>query len=413
MTDSSTAAKKSVAVFLGGRSPEHDVSVVSGLQVFQAIDRTKYDPFIVYVAGDGGFYVGGELESRDFYVPSGAQKQALCEVVIDAHPAEKGKGALVAKSSGLFAKPKRFIFDIALPVFHGLSGENGAVQGMFEMMNVPYAGMRVMGAGVAMDKVATKRLLRSLDIATLPFVELKRPQEGYLVPARELEAQLKDLEFPVIVKPSHLGSSIGVAKAKTIEDVAACLPAIFKYDTHAIIEPFVKNLVEYNVAVMRKDGEVITSAIERPKGTDDLLDFKQKYCSGGDGKTGVKTGGVKNPGQISEGMLSLTRELNPKLTTQQEDFIRSSAIKFFEAAGGAGSPRIDFIGDSKSGEIWFNEVNPCPGSYGYFLWEAAAQPLLFTKFVSALLEEARVQSQGQSLPDDPVPADAQLFKRKD
>src|SRR5690606_37757130 len=128
--------------------------------------------------------------------------------------------------------------------------------------------------------------------------------------------------------------------------------------------------VEYNVAVSRIEGEVRTSAIERPKAQEELLDFKQKYLSGGDNKSGTK-----NPGESSEGMLSLTRELNPRLDKGQEENIRAWSRAMFIGVEGAGAPRIDYLCDSKSGEIWLNEVNPIPGSYGYFLWEAAEQPL--------------------------------------
>lgn len=410
MTYSLPKNKQTVAVFIGGASPEHDVSVVSGLQAFQAIDRSLFDPFVVYISTNGRFFIGEELEKRGVYIPSESDLGKLTEVTIDVH---SNPSALIAKKAGLIGAPKRIEFDIAMPVLHGLSGENGNIQGLFEMMGAAYTGMRVMGSAVAMDKVTTKQMLGALDIATLPYTVLNRPREGYLIPRPELEAALKDIEFPVIVKPTHLGSSIGVAKANDLDEVAASLPVIFQYDTAAIIEPFVQNLVEYNVAVIAGDDAPITSAIERPKGTDELLDFKQKYCAGGSGTKGTKSGGgVKSPGQISEGMLSLTRELNPEITAEQESFIRESAAKFFTAAGNAGAPRIDFIGNRESGEIWFNEVNPCPGSYGYFLWEAAQTPLLFTKFLTHLLSEALFHARASILPDDPVPKDAQLFKRK-
>src|SRR5207253_7847343 len=120
-----------------------------------------------------------------------------------------------------------------------------------------------------------------------------------------LERLLDGIGFPCIVKPVHLGSSIGVSKADDMEEVRALLPAIFRLDPQALIEPFVPNLVEYNLSVMRLGGEIRTSAIEQPKRAEELLDFRQKYLSGGDGKSGVKGDGG------SQGMLSLTRDINP------------------------------------------------------------------------------------------------------
>ena len=169
--------------------------------------------------------------------------------------------------------------------FHGLGGEDGQIQGLFETANVPYTGMRTLASAVFMDKAATKRLLRGLDIPLLPDAVVARSAGG-LPSAESLKPLLSNIGFPCIVKPAHLGSSIGVGKADDIEDVRALLPTIFRLDQQAVIEPFVPNLVEYNLAVARIGGAVRTSAIEQPKRAEELLDFRQKYLSGGDGKSG-------------------------------------------------------------------------------------------------------------------------------
>ncbi|MEM7679735.1 MAG: D-alanine--D-alanine ligase, partial [Pseudomonadota bacterium] len=376
-------SKIRVAVFFGGRSPEHDVSVVSGLQVLGAVDPNKYDAFPVYVAQDGRFLTGDVLRERSNYMLSGASEAHCVEVTPDVKADKIGR--LIPKKTGFFGKPKAIEFDVALPVFHGLYGEDGHVQGLFEMMGVPYTGSRVMASSILMDKVATKWILHDLDIPHLPYAVIERPDSGYFISQDDLKKTLGKLKFPLILKPVHLGSSIGVAKVNDLEELSACLPAVFEYDDSAIVEPFVQNLVEYNVAVSKIGGTVRTSAIERPKATEELLDFKQKYLSGGDNKSGNKLGGSKSAGQISEGMLSLTRELNPELKPKQEEQIRAWAETMFSALNGSGAPRIDYICDGKSGEIWMNEVNPIPGSYGYFLWEAASDPLLFSELVSGLI----------------------------
>ncbi len=396
--------KKRIAVFFGGRSPEHDVSVVSGLQVLQAIDQSRYQAFPVYIDPVGKWLTGDILRKRKNYLLDKNSIKQVQQVTLDVTPS--GKGVLLPHKSSLFGSGKPIEFDVAIPAFHGLVGEDGGFQGLFETAGIPYTGMRTMATSLLMDKAATKHLLKSLDIPVLPYTILRKPDEGYLIPRDELEALVKDIGFPCIVKPVHLGSSIGVAKADNVEEIAASLPGVFEYDDAAIVEPFVQNLVEYNVATARFSRETRTSAIERPKAVDELLDFKQKYLSGGDNKTGTKS-----PGQTSEGMLSLTRELNPKLDQKTEDNIREWATKMFEAIDGTGAPRIDFIGDSKTGEIWMNEVNPIPGSFGYFLWEAAEDPILFTDFMSALIEEAVTCARGRKLPKDPVPMDARLLRR--
>lgn len=407
-------SKKKVAVIFGGRSPEHDVSVVSGLQVLGAVDSDEYEAFPVYISPDGKWYVGDILRDRDNYLIEGAKLKQVTEVTLDVcvrYEAEH-KGRLLPKKSGFLSKAKPIDFDVALLSFHGLYGEDGNIQGLLELANVPYTGMRTMGTSVLMDKVATKYVLESNDIPCLPYAALRRPKSGYKLPIEDIEAQTSHIKFPACLKPAHLGSSIGVAKVESAQDIQDCLPAIFQFDDQAILEPFVENLVEYNVAVSRISGAVKFSAIERPKTTDELLDFKQKYLSGSDDKSGNKLGGTKAEGAaISEGMLSLTRELNPDISAEMSENIKGWSRKMFDALSGTGAPRIDFIGNSKTGEIWMNEVNPIPGSFGYFLWEAAEDQLLFTDLLSGLIEEAVQENKGRALPRDPVPKDARLLKR--
>lgn len=403
-------AKKKIAVFFGGRSPEHDVSVVTGLQILHAIDESLYEAFPVYVTPEGEWLVGEVLRERGNYLLSAEDRKKTKNVSLDIKPAARPR--LIEQESGFLKKSKGIEFDVAIPAFHGLYGEDGNVQGLFEFTGVPYAGMRTLAASVLMDKGATKKILQSAGIPMLPYAIIKRPEQGLMIAEGDLKEMMGEVSFPCIVKPSHLGSSIGVAKADSIEELRTALPVIFEYDDAAIIEPFVENLVEYNVAVSKAFGEgVRTSAIERPKAQDELLDFKQKYLSGGDNKTGNKLG-QKTSAPVSEGMLSLTRELNPELESKMAEDIRRWASEMFDAVDGAGAPRIDFIGNSKTGELWLNEVNPWPGSIGYFLWEAAEEPVLFTDFLSALIDEALQEYKKRQLPKDPVPKEARLLKRK-
>ena len=396
--------KTRIAVFLGGRSPEHDVSVVTGLQALQALDQSRFEAFVVYVTPQGDWLVGAGLEDRRNYLPDATLRAKLTEVTLDI--ASGGTGRLPPRKTGLFSRRPPVEFDVALLAFHGLGGEDGQFQGLFEVANIPYTGMRTPASAVLMDKVATKRMLAGTGIPLLKHALIERPEAG-LPPASALAAPLAEIGFPCCVKPVHLGSSIGVGKADNIEEVRALLAAIFRLDTQALVEPFVPNLVEYNVSVARFGGQPRCSAIERPKRVEDLLDFRQKYLSGG-GKD--KTGG-KNLMQPSEGMLSLTREINPVLTGQQAPDIRRWALAAFEAVGGTGAPRIDFLCNDATGEIWLNEVNPCPGSFAFYLWEAAEGPLGFTALLSALIDEAQGRHRAIQLPDDPVPQEARLLRR--
>lgn len=406
--------RKVVAVFFGGTSPEHDVSVVTGLQILGAIDPQDYDAFPVYISPDGRWFIGDKLRDRGNYLFDVEAIKALTQVTLDVNRDNSGaaRGRLMPVKKGMFGKNVVAEFDIALPAFHGLYGEDGNFQGLMEVTSIPYVGMRTLASSVLMDKVATKQFMQALGIPVLPYAELRRAGQGTLLPEATIEAAMKagKVKFPCILKPSHLGSSIGVAKVNSVKEIAACLPAIFAQDNVAILEPFVENLAEYNVAVMRVNGEIVTSAIERPKNDDELLDFKKKYMSGNGSKGGGVKGGEKS-GQISQGMLSLTRDLNPKITAKMEKDIRGWAVAMFDALGGTGAPRIDCIANDKTGDIWLNEVNPFPGSIGYFLWEAAADSLLFSEMLTNLLQEAISEHAKRRLPHDPVPRDARLLKR--
>jgi len=400
--------KTRVAVFFGGRSPEHDVSIVTGLQALEALDQDRFSSFPVYVATDGKWFTGDGLRSRTNYLPKETTLKELEAVALDLVPNVNGRGRLVSiKPAGVFGKPKAFEFDVALLAFHGLFGEDGRVQGLFEIANVPYTGMRPLASAVFMDKGATKQALAGSGIRLLPDAVIARPSTGLLPSPQEIEQSLSALDYPVIVKPLHLGSSIGVARAGKLDEVRGALSVIFRLDTHAIVEPFVENLVEYNVAVRNGPNGVETSAIERPKAQTELLDFKAKYLSGGSGKKS----GTKQPGTISEGMLSLTRELNPTVSDEFASLIHDWAAICFRTVYGTGAPRIDFLCDGSTGELWLNEVNPCPGSFGYYLWQASARPLLFPELLSALVDEAFASQRSIQLPPDPTHPDARLFPR--
>jgi len=403
--------KKTVAVFFGGRSPEHDVSAISAQQAMQAFDTSKYNIIPVYIAPDGAWYTGDYLKYRENLLLDAQGMKEVTEVTLDIK-ADRG-GKLLPKKTGMFGGAKPIHFDVAFPIFHGLYGEDGNLQGLFELANIPYAGPRTKASAILMDKVTTKFVLHCMGIPALPYAVIRRPLDGsYQVDEKHLEELFAPLGFPCILKPSHLGSSIGVAKVNSVEEVKACLPAVFEFDDSAIAEPFVQNMVEYNVSVGRINGEIKTSAIERPKTTEELLDFKTKYVPKGDGEGGLKNGGVKNSPLPSEGMLSLTRDINPDIPEEMDYNIREWGKLLFEALDGTGAPRIDYIGDEKTGEIWMNEVNPCPGSLGYFLWEASKDnPLLFTELLTNQIEEALRENASRVLPYDPVPVDARLLKR--
>ena len=345
-----------VAVLLGGRSPEHDVSVITGLQALAAIDQQRFMPFPVYISPRGQWFVGEALAERRNYLPDARTQGELTEVTLSL--GEPGKGRAVPKRSGSVRPAGRAGRVRCRAAGVSRAGRRGrADPGVVRNRQRPYTGMRTLASALLMDKAATKRLLRGLDIPLLPYAVVTRGADRAALRRSAARRCSAISGFPASSSRRISAAASGSARPTDVEEVRALLPAIFRLDRQAVIEPFVPNLVEYNLAVARIGGALRTSAIEKPKRAEELLDFRQKYLSGGDGKIG----GSKGDAATSQGMLSLTREINPALPAGLEDRLAALGGDAFEAVDGTGAPRIDFYCNEATGEVWLNEVNPMPG----------------------------------------------------
>ncbi|MES2207170.1 MAG: hypothetical protein V4525_10305 [Pseudomonadota bacterium] len=397
--------KKKIAVFFGGLSCEHDVSVLTGLQILEALDPTRYEAFPVYVALDGRWYVGDALRQRKNYMLSSQTIETLDTVMLPVGATTLGSQykLVSTKPSGLFKRAvNEYTFDAVLPSFHGTGGEDGAFQGLLRWLGIPFLGCDILPAALFMNKKMSKSIFLQLQLPTLPYVALSRT-----VNLDILETQIKDLQFPLCVKPCNLGSSVGVSKAANIDELKTALLKVFKIDHTAMLEPFVEDLVEYNVAVSRAFGETRISAIERPERKSNVLDFKDKYLSGGDvyNKLGNKLAQGENAG-----MQTATRTLNPsELGETRRNIITQAATAIAESTDLTGTVRIDFLAQSSSEAIWVNEVNTFPGSLSYFLWEAAAPKVRFSDLLNQLLDEAFARPPLGVF--DPVQAGTAIFRR--
>ncbi|MEM0936361.1 MAG: D-alanine--D-alanine ligase [Pseudomonadota bacterium] len=379
-----------VAVLFGGASQEHDVSVVSAQQLMDAADIRRIEVVPVYLDFENRLLTGPSLRDVTTFRPRPPRS-----VEVQFGWGDDGPELRSAKSVRAL--------DCILPVLHGPFGEDGRLQSLFELIGIPVAGFTASASALAMRKDATKALVKSVGINVLDHVTVNRAEAA--APDPLFDRAEARLGYPMVVKPANLGSSIGVGIALDRATLAALTEAVLRQDTLALIEPKVENLVEYNIAMRWRDapggGEIVFSAIERPKSTTDLLDFKEKYLS--------SDGPAKGTFLPSEGMLSLTREINPDLPVDLLNGIKDFARRAFVCLGHRGAPRIDFMSNAETGELWFNEINPIPGSYGFFLWEAAAEPLLYPELINHLVDEALGQSVKHF--DDPVPQDAHLLPR--
>ncbi|MGD9639456.1 MAG: hypothetical protein AB7U85_10470 [Alphaproteobacteria bacterium] len=400
--------KKTIAVMFGGMSAEHDVSILTGLQIIDSFDSTKYDVFPLYIAQDGNWFTGKALLNRKNYPLDNSTIALLDKVQLRLGNGFENKKtsrfSFVSTKNPLFGCPKIYEFDAVMPAFHGTLGEDGSIQGMFELAGIPYAGFRVLGAAVYMDKAFSKKVFSEQGLPYLKTIIVNRPKnEGFI----DFKALLKnyDIKYPVCCKPCNLGSSVGVSKASNEEELIAGLAAVFKLDNTALVEPFVTNLVEYNVSVTSVFGETTTSAIEKPMKKEAFLDFKDKYLS--------STEIASKLDIPSEGMAGAIRDLNPQeLSKDEEKLIRDCAVKAFDAVGGKGVVRVDFLCDGDTREIYINEVNTFPGSLSCYLWEAASPKVIFSDILDKMMIEAFALSKEQTKIVDPSLANSSVFKKK-
>lgn len=345
-----------VGVFFGGKSVEHEVSVISGLQAYNAFDRDKYEPIAIYITKDNELYTGEAVSDIANYknIPELLKKSTrvffMCEqdkVELIQYPVKKFGNSVVAQ------------IDVAFPVVHGANVEDGCLQGFLRHYNIPFAGCDVMASAVTMDKYVMKTVLKDNDIPVLDCVTLnvREYQSDETVAMNKVENRIA---YPVIVKPVNLGSSVGIKVAKDKEQLREALEYAFTFGAKVLVERAIMNLREINCAVLGDYEEAEASECEEPISSDEILSYEDKYVAGS------KSG--------SEGMRTAKRELPANLTPERREEIRKMAVKTFQVLNCSGVSRIDFMIDQDTDKVYVNEINPIPGSLAFYLWEALGKP---------------------------------------
>ncbi len=385
MTPTQPTPRKTIAVLFGGRSAEHEISVISGLQLIQAMDVLRYRPVPVYIDQEGRWFTGDALYNKQFYKRLPASRGEAQEVTLLPKPGARG---LTVIDQGKVTNEVLPI-DIFLLCFHGQFGEDGCIQGLMELADVPYTGCNLVSSAVAMNKYLCKMFLKAHDIPVLPSVLLEKSASMKdLASAAAAVRRTPGLEnFPLFIKPNNLGSSIGIGKAQNDQELKACLAKVFKYDFQAIVEPCLQDMFEINISVI-DTGEATTSVVEIPVSSGGALSYEDKYMRGGKSKKG---------NDASSGMASLTRIIDPQdLGEGFKTAVTNYARKSFNALGCSGIVRFDFMVDKNSGQIYFNELNTIPGSLGFYLWVKSKPLRLYTENITTLIERAEWTHQMKS-----------------
>lgn len=361
-----------VGVVLGGVAPEHEVSIISALQAAAALDRDRYQPVPLYIAKDGTWYTGESLLEVDTYRDLDTLRDQATPVAL--HPGGYGTLRVVAippesRWKRMRSTPLRYDIDVMLLGLHGGPGEDGSVQGLCETMGVPYTGSGVLGSAVGMDKGLSKRLCQLAGIPVVDFVVLREGDWAHNE-NEQLTRCVDTLGFPLIVKPTRCGSSIGITRADTRAELDAAIEDAFRYDGKVIVETAVADLREINCSVLGTPTDATPSVLEEPVPSSDadVLSFQDKYMRETEGeRSGAKAGGP-------EGMASLDRIIPAELDDATTASIQEQAVQIFQLFECAGVARIDFMMDRATGTVYFNEINTIPGSFSFYLWEPSGIP---------------------------------------
>ncbi len=365
--------KKTIAVIFGGRSAEHDVSIITAhTPIIESLLATgQYDVWPIYIAKDGSWYCDKAMNDLAYFrqddFEARAARQKKVRILFD--------GGLKIIWPGIRQKTVRI--DVVFPAMHGTCGEDGSLMGLLRMAGVPFVGCDIFASAVAMDKVLTKQVIAAEGIPVVPYAWFTK--NDWETRREEYKKEIKKLHWPLFVKPVHLGSSIAITKVRDDAALENAVEVALHYDDKVLVEESVENLIEVTLPIMGND-RLRLAAIERPLSKTEFFDFKDKYLSGG-----KKTGGVNS--QYSE----IPANIDPGLANQVEDFGKRT----YRVLGCSGIARVDFLIDAGAKKVCVNEVNTLPGSLYHHNWKkiGVSGVELVTALIS-LAEERFASRQG-------------------
>lgn len=351
--------KIKLGVIFGGKSVEHEISIITANQAMTNVNKEKYEIIPIYISKKGLMYTGQELLNLEAYRDLDKLIKKLTQVTM-VNDGEKVN--IVRFPVKKFKNNVINTIDVAFPTMHGTNGEDGTIAGFLEIMQVPYIGCDVLSASIGMDKIMMRRILKEVNIPSLDYVafystDYIKDEEKYI---SEIEEKLR---YPVIVKAGNLGSSVGIKKAKNNTDLREAIEYSMQFSDRVMVENAIINLKEVNCSVIGDTSNAVPSECEEPIGSDEILSYQDKYVSGGKNKTGEAAGG-------SKGMATLQRKLPAEISDEMKQEIQKLAVETFKVLGCNGVSRIDFLVDNDTNEVYVNEINTIPGALSYYLWEA-------------------------------------------
>jgi D-alanine-D-alanine ligase len=367
--------KKTIAVIFGGRSTEHDVSIITAhVPIIQSLIATrKYEIVPIYIGKDGSWYSNVAMNDLAYFTGANFEdrltKEKKIQLLFD-------KGLNIVRPG---FRSRTVHVDVVFPAMHGTFGEDGSLMGLLRMANVPFVGCDLFASAVAMDKVLTKQLAGAEGIPVVPYVWFMK--NDWQNDAAKWEKEISKLKYPLFVKPVHLGSSIGITKVNRHEALNNAIEVAFHYDDKVLAEESVENLIEVTLPIMGND-ILQLAAIERPLSKSEMFDFNDKYLSGGKKGGGANTEYSEIPAKIDEHLAEQVRAIGEKT---------------YRTLGCSGIARIDFLIEGSLGKVYMNEVNTLPGSLYHHNWRkvGVSGVDLVTKLIS-LAEERYETHRGET-----------------
>lgn len=320
-----------IAVFFGGRSCEHEISIITALQVMHAL-KEKYDVIPIYISKEGMFYSGEEYLDIKTYQDVSLYKNNKQKVSIQ----KEGEHVYCIKNWF-----KKVCIDIAIPIFHGTNGEDGSIQGFFNVLNVPYVGSSLFSSALAQSKIASKKWMQLHEIPVLAYE---------VIDANNIHCAF----MPCIIKPDRLGSSIGIQVVEDDNMYEQSVMEALLYDEMCIVEPYIETFREINCSVRKVDGEIVCSLFEEVNKAEKILSFHDKY------ENNYK--------------FDTNHHINPEIAVSLKQEIAMIAKKVYRIFNFDGVIRIDFM--IVENKVYVNEINSIPGSYACYLWEEDLLSLL-------------------------------------
>lgn len=367
-----------VAVMFGGRSVEHDVSIISAVQAMEQFDPQKYTVYPIYITKNNEFYYGTQLRDIKSFHNIDELIDNCTRVVFTK---DKGKVEMLCFSPAGIKKDVIAELDIAFPIVHGTNVEDGILQGFLKTLDIPFVGCDVLSSAVGMDKYVMKVLLRSEGFPVLEGAMFsKNMYPDYSDIVKQIEERFS---YPVIVKPVNLGSSVGISKASDKVELEKAVDRALNFSTKILVEPAIVELKEVNCSVLGNARSCAASECEEPITSHAVLDFEEKYITGA-----KKTGG-------SKGMASLKRKIPADIDQCTREHIRDVSCRVFKYLECCGVVRLDFMIDKATDEVWLNEINTIPGSLSFYLWEAVgiSYPQLLDKLIELAFDRYETEKQ--------------------